>query len=143
MMREYVIFKNSENKFVTLSEYATTIPEKYNEKLKDKVIYFEKGKSDYALRKQLLEEGIQTIETESYIDPHFMQHTEFTKVGDTTVKFASIDAEIGNLLETETTTDSDIKVKDLFTEVLAGGETKDIEIVKMQKLLPTLKLMNK
>jgi molecular chaperone HtpG len=132
MMREYVIFKNSENKFVTLPEYTESVPEKYKEKLKDTVLYFEKGKSDYALRKQLLEEGIQTIETESYIDPHFMQHTEFTKIGDTTTKFASIDAEIANLLETELTTDSDIKVKDLFTEVLAGGETKDIEIVKIK-----------
>jgi molecular chaperone HtpG len=132
MMRDYVVFKNSENKFVTLSEYATSIPEKYSEKLKDKVIYFEKGKSDYALRKQLLEEGIQTIETESYIDPHFMQHTEFTKLGETTTKFASIDAEIGNLLETEAASDSDMKVKDLFTGILAGGETQDIEIVKIK-----------
>lgn len=132
MMREFVIFKNSENKYVTLPEYAESIPEKYQEKLKDTVVYFEKGKSDYALRKQLLEEGIHTIETESYIDPHFMQHTEFTKVADKSTRFVSIDAEIANLLESEATTDADIKVKDLFTEILAGGETKDIEIVKIK-----------
>ena len=132
MMREYVIFKNSENKYVTLPEYTQSIPEKYREKLQEKVVYFEKGKSDYALRKQLLEEGIQAIETESYIDPHFMQHTEFTKLGDSTTKFISIDSEIANLLESEATNDSDIKVKDMFTEILAGGETQDIEIVKIK-----------
>lgn len=149
MMRDYVIFKNSENKFVTFKEYTDSIPEKYKEKMKEKVLYFEKGKSDYSLRKQLLEEGIHAIETESYIDPHFMQHTEFTKVGESTYKFVSVDSEIQTLLEQEATTDSDIKVKDLFTEILIGkaenkteaeedldslnhGGLKDIEVAKMK-----------
>jgi molecular chaperone HtpG len=153
MMRDYVIFKNSENKFVTFKEYSESIPAKYAEKMKDKVLYFEKGKSDYALRRELLAEGLHAIETESYIDPHFMQHTEFTKVGDTTIKFASIDSEIATLLENEAATDSDMKVKDLFTDVLIGknpgktdeekenfedfdslnhGGLKDIEVIKIK-----------
>lgn len=134
MMRDFVIFKNSDNKFVTFKEYADAIPEKYKEKMKEKVLYFEKGKSDYALRKELLAEGIHAIETESYIDPHFMQHTEFTKIGDTSIKFASIDSEIQTLLENEATTDTDIKVKDLFTEVLIGKpEGKNAEMSEEEK----------
>ncbi len=149
MMRDYVIFKNSENKFVTLSEYKESTPEEFKEKLGTKVLYFEKGKSDYALRKELLSQGLHAIETESYIDPHFMQHVEFTKVGDTTYSFASVDSEISTLLEQDATNDSDIKVKDLFTDVLIGkttdkteaeedldslnhGGLKDIEIVKIK-----------
>jgi len=145
MMRDFVIFRNSENKFVTFKEYNESIPQKYAEKMKNKVLYFEKGKSDYALRKELLSEGLQTIETESYIDPHFMQHTEFTKIGDTEIKFVAIDAEIQNLIENEATTDSDIKVKELFADVLMTKPTtedaddslnpsglKDIEVIKMK-----------
>ena len=149
MMRDFVIFKDSENKYITLSEYKETIPETYKEKMTNKVLYFEKGKSDFALRKELHAHGIHALETESYIDPHFMQHVEMTKVGDSTYHFASVDSEISTLLEQDATTDSDIKVKELFTDVLIGktadkteseedldslnhGGLKDIEIVKIK-----------
>jgi molecular chaperone HtpG len=149
MMRDFVVFKNSENKFVTLSEYRESLPLTFKEKLGDKVLYFEKGKSDYALRKELMLQGIHALETESYIDPHFMQHVEFTKLGDSTYQFVSVDSEISSLLEQDATNESDIKVKDLFTDVLIGkttdkteaeedmdslnhGGLKDIEIVKIK-----------
>ena len=149
MMRDFVIFKNSEGKFVTLKEYKDSIPETYKTKLEDKVLYFEKGKSDHALRRELLNHGLQAIETESYIDPHFTQHVEFTKRGDVAYKFASVDSEIASLLEQDATTDTD--VKELFTGILIGktdhgahteeeedadslnhGGLKDIEIVKIK-----------
>lgn len=151
MMRDFVIFKNSEGKFVTLSEYKESIPESFKTKMEDKVLYFEKGKSDHALRKELLVNGLQAIETESYIDPHFTQHVEFTKRGDNAFKFVSVDSEIATLLEQDATTESDIRVKDLFTNILIGktehgthteeeedadslnhGGLKDIEIVKIK-----------
>lgn len=149
MMRDFVVYKNSENKFVTLKEYRETIPSQFVEKLGDKVLYFEKGKSDYSLRKELLAQGLHALETESYIDPHFMQHVEFTKLGDVSYKFSSVDSEIASLLEQDATSDSDIKVKDLFTDVLIGktegktdaeedldslnhGGLKDIEIAKIK-----------
>jgi len=151
MMRDFVIFKNSEGKFVTLNEYKESIPETFKTKMEDKVLYFEKGKSDHALRKELLANGLQAIETESYIDPHFTQHVEFTKRGDNAFKFVSVDSEIATLLEQDATTESDIRVKDLFTNILIGktehgahteeeedadslnhGGLKDIEIVKIK-----------
>ncbi len=149
MMRDFVIFKNSDNKYVTLKEYTASIPESYKTKMADKVLYFEKGKSDHSLRRELLSHGLQAVETESYIDPHFTQHVEFTKLGESTYKFVSVDSEIASLLEQEATTDSDIKVRELFTDVLIGktenkteeeqdldslnhGGLKDIEIVKIK-----------
>ena len=151
MMRDFVIFKNSEGKFVTLNEYKDSIPETFKTKMEDKVLYFEKGKSDHALRRELLINGIQAIETESYIDPHFTQHVEMTKRGDNSFKFVSVDSEIASLLEQDATTESDIKVKELFTDILIGktehgthteeeedadslnhGGLKDIEIVKIK-----------
>lgn len=149
MMRDFVVYKNSENKFETLPEYKESVPAAFKEKLGNKVLYFEKGKSDYALRKELISQGLQAIETESYIDPHFMQHVEMTKIGDSTYSFASVDSEIATLLEQDATNDSDIKVRELFSNVLIGktddktedeedmdslnhGGLKDIEIVKIK-----------
>jgi molecular chaperone HtpG len=141
LMRDKVIFANSENKYFTLPEYRESIPEKFKEKMGDTVLYFEKEASNPALRKHLFEEGIHAIETDDHIDPHFLQHTETTKRGEETWKFASVDSEIENILETENTTDSDIKIKDLFSRVLLPetkeGEEKslsdkEIEIAKIK-----------
>jgi molecular chaperone HtpG len=126
VMRDFVLFKNTEGKLVTFDEYQESIPESYKEKLKDKYVYFEKNMSDESLRKQLLSEGINVIETDQYIDPHFMQHVEMSKVGEKTYKFAAIDTEVENLLDTATTTPDDIKIKDFFKHVLVG-DNKDME----------------
>ena len=126
VMRKFVLFKNSEQKLVTLDEYQESIPASYKEKLKDKYVYFEKGMSDESLRKQLLAEGIHVLETDNYIDPHFMQHAEMKKLEDKSFKFSAIDSEVENLLESANTTEDDIKVKDFFKQVLVG-DNKDLE----------------
>ncbi len=119
-MRERVIFKNSENKYVSLSEYTDSIPEKHKEKMKGKVVYFEDHASDDSLRSQLLEEGVHAITTDAYIDPHFTQHVEMQKQGDVEYKFQLVDNAIEDVLETENTSESDVKIKDLFTKLLVG-----------------------
>jgi molecular chaperone HtpG len=127
VMRKFVLFKNSEAKLVTLEEYQASIPEQYKEKLKDKYVYFEKNQSDESLRKQLMAEGIHVIETDQYIDPHFMQHAEYSKLGEQSFKFTSLDSEVENLLDTATTSPEDIKVKEFFKQVLVG-DNKDMEM---------------
>lgn len=125
LMRDMVIFKNSEDKYVTFGEYRESIPEKYKEKIGDKVLYFEKEIADWSLRKQLLDEGVHSIETDEHIDPHFMQHVEMHKKGDKEIKFASIDAEVGNLLTSGDANADDMKIKDLFKKVLVGEVEDD------------------
>lgn len=125
MMRPMVIYKTDDQKFRTLKEIKESYPAEYKEKLTDKILYFEKGKSDPVVRKQLTTSGVHSIETESYIDPHFMQHVEMTKVGEDAYKFASIDSEIQNVLQSDVVDESDIKVKELFQKILIGdGATK-------------------
>ena len=119
LMIDKIIFKNSEGKYITLPEYLEHVPQDYREKLKDKVVYFEKDKSDAALKNQLLDEGIHTIEVDDYIDPHFMQHAESQKIKDHQLSFTSIDSEIANILGTENATEDDVKVKELFESILA------------------------
>ncbi len=125
VMRKFVLFKNSEGKLVTLEEYQASIPESAKEKLKDKYVYFEKNLSDEALRRQLQAEGIQVLETDQYIDPHFMQHCEYKKQGETSFKFTAIDAAAETLLEAGDTTADDVRIKDFFKQVLVGDD-KDI-----------------
>lgn len=126
VMRKFVLFKNSEGKFVTLEEYQASIPETYKEKLKDKYITFEKGASDETLRKQLLTQGIHVLETDNYIDPHFTQHAEMKAIEEKSYKFTAIDSEVENLLEQTATTEEDIKVKEFFKQVLVG-DNKELE----------------
>lgn len=132
LMRERVIFKNTENKYVTLSEYTESIPEKHKEKLKGKVVYFEDSSSDDTLRSQLLTEGVQAITTETYIDPHFTQHVEMQKKGDVEYKFQLVDNAIEDILEVNNATEDDMKIQDLFKSILVGevkeGENPSLEI---------------
>ena len=135
----FILFKNSSGNLVSLEEYRNSIPEKYKEKMKDKFIYFEKDKSDHALKEQLTKENIQTIEVDEYIDPNFMQHLESKGFGQEKYQFGSIDSEIHNVFETEQTTGDDIKIKELFEQVLSPkkeGEKapgdKEIELTKIK-----------
>jgi len=127
IMRKFVLYPNTDHKLVTFEEYQASIPENYKEKLKDKYVYFEKNLSDESLRKQLHAEGIQVLETDQYIDPHFMQHVEMKAIGEKSYKFSSVDSEIENILVTENASADDLKIKDFFHEVLVG-ENKDLEI---------------
>ncbi len=131
VMRERVLFKNSDEKLVTLTEYKESAPEKYKEKIGDKVIYFEEGASNVALREQLKAEEIQVISTDNYIDSHFMQHVEMQKKGEQEFKFTVIDNAIEEILETQNATDEDIKIQDAFKSILVG-EIKEDDPSKME-----------
>lgn len=125
LMRERVLFKNSDNKFVTLPEYTESAPEKYAEKMKGKIIYFEEHASDDSIRVQLKTEGIQALTTDAYIDPHFSQHIEVQKKGDIEYKWQLVDNAIEELLETENTSDEDVKIQELFQETLVGKKDEN------------------
>jgi molecular chaperone HtpG len=125
LMRPYVLFKNTDGSYLTLSEYREKIPTQYAEKLKDKFVIFEKDQSDTALRNQLQAQGVPVIETDHYIDPHFMQHLEIHKQGDAEFKFTTIDNEYENLLEASSVSDSDLKIKDFFFDILSKDKKED------------------
>ncbi len=134
-MRKFVLFKNTDGKLVTLEEYQTAIPEAFKEKLKDTYITFDKATGDESLRKQLQAEGVQVLEIDSYIDPHFTQHAEMKKLGEESYRFTSVDTEVENLLQSGETTQDDIKVKDFFLSVLVNDTTKatlDVDVKSLK-----------
>ncbi len=126
LMLPYTLFKNSDAKLVTIEEYQESIPADYKEKMKGKLINFEINKSDFSLRSQLLEEGIHALDTDEYIDPHYMQHIESKHTGENALRWSSVDTAIEEILSTEAATDLDIKIKELFETVLAP-KTKENE----------------
>jgi molecular chaperone HtpG len=140
MMRDKIVFKNSEGKFTTLEEYRHSVPESFKTKLGDKVVYFEKGKSDSSIRRQLQNAGLQTIEVDDYIDPHFMQHVEMHKQGELAYQFGPLDAEVGKLFDSEKVDEADIQIKELFEKYLRvvdeknAPEKMDIELHKVSGL---------
>jgi len=131
LVREFIVFKNSENKFFTLEEYKNSIPSNLSEKMKEGeqtlVVYFEKGKSDHGLRTQLLANGVHTIETDDHIDPHFMQHVESHNLGELKLRFSSIDSQFGKILGGANATGDDLKIKELFENVLKKSTEKTTE----------------
>jgi molecular chaperone HtpG len=116
--REFVLFKNTDGKMMTLSEYKEALPSDFKEKLENQVIYFEEGSSSPSIRKQLLEKEIPVITTDTYIDPHFMQHTEMKKVKDEEYKFTVVDNALELVFDSENVSEDDIKIRDIFSEVL-------------------------
>lgn len=130
LMRDKVLFKNSDAKLVTLEEYKTSLPEKYAEKLKGKYVYFEEGASDPALREQLKAEGVQVLTTDTYIDPHFMQHVEIHKKADEEFKFIVVDNALEEILETENATEDDVKIQEIFKEILVGQTEIEVKNFK-------------
>ncbi len=135
VMRKFVLFRNTDGKLVTLEEYQASIPETYKEKMKNKYITFDKLTGDESLRKQLQAEGIQTLEIDTYIDPHFTQHAEMKKLGEEEFRFTSVDTEVENLLENGTTTADDVKVKEFFQQVLVNDTTKatlDVDVKSLK-----------
>ncbi|MFP5458722.1 MAG: molecular chaperone HtpG [Bacteriovoracia bacterium] len=129
LARPFVLFKNSEQKLVTLDEYSKAIPEKYAEKMKDKILTHDLQTGDESLRKQLLTEGIHAIGLDQMIDPHFTQHAEMHAQGEAKYKFATIESEIENILETAPVGADDLKIGDFFKEALdAKPETLDVEV---------------
>jgi molecular chaperone HtpG len=135
LMRSMVIFKNSEGKFLTLDEYTASVPATLAEKLKNKIVYFEKDRSDVALLKQLKGDGVEAIETDAFIDPHFMQYVEMNKTGENATTFVSIEAEAENLLTGGDITDGDIKIREFFKETLVSKDNEaklDVEVKRLK-----------
>ncbi len=139
LMRERIIFKNSDHKYVTLPEFFESIPADYTEKVGDKALYYERDKADHAIINQLKDVGIFALEMDDHIDPHFMQHAEMHSIKDKKVQFSSVDSQIAELLGTENTTEEDMKVQDLFKRVLIGEkkegeEALDAMEIEIQKI---------
>src|SRR5690606_17654473 len=118
-MRSKVLFETAAGELINLTQYSDFIPESYQEKLKNKIVFFEKNISDESLKKKFVQEKIPMIIVDDYLDPHLMQHIEFKKQDEKEIKFTAIDSEAELLFEASNINDEDIKIKEFFGEILS------------------------
>lgn len=130
LVRDFIMFKNSEDKLITLDEYLASIPDSKKDIMKDGesqiIATFEQAQGDPNLRKQLLVEGIHCITLDNYIDPHFTQHAEIHEQGGKKLRFSSVAQLAEKLLEEKSDTEETTPIKDLFAKIL--GEQTDWEV---------------
>ncbi len=90
-MKEFIIYKTTEDSYITL--------EKYLETSEDKKVYYSNNKDQqYSYISMLKEAGKQVIVLDGMLDIPFMQHIEMQNPE---VHFARVDAELANKDETE------------------------------------------
>ncbi len=138
IMRDFILYKTDEGKFVTFEEYQKSIPSEFQETLKGKMLSFPKDQGDSNLIAALADKGLRSIELDEIIDPHFTQHTEMKGKDEQKIKFAPIDEEFENLLKSETSEEEKTEVQDLFREafgIKADDENKnlDVEVVSFSE----------
>ncbi len=131
--KDFVLFKNSDNKFYTLEEYKEHIKGAQTDKY-DKLVclYANDAKEQYAYIKAAKEAGFDVLLFDSPIDNHFMQHMEY---GGDSLTFVRVDSDtVDNLVQKDETKESVLseaeqtKVKDLFTAALGDLKGGSIEL---------------
>ncbi len=137
LMRPYTLLKASNEKLYTFEEYEDSIPEAFKEKLKGKILSFQKDAPNATLIAELESEGLNSVELDELIDPHYTQHVEFNKKNDKEYKFAPIDEEAQNLLGSTEESEENTSLKNFFFDIM--GLKKEEENKEQDVERPSLK----
>ena len=112
-MKDVMLFRTTEGKYLTLSEYK----ERNGEKLPDKMVYTsDPARQDAAVR-LFTERGIDVSVLDHMIDAEFLSYLEYSGDSEDKFRFCRVDAELDSL------TDKD------------AGETPDLDIGKLSELV--------
>lgn len=128
-MTDYIIFKNLDGKYVTLSEYLEAAKEKHE----NQVFYVTDAKEQSQYINMFKEEGMDAILLTSNIDTPFITHLEQKNQN---VHFLRIDSELSNNFVENTEEDEETvkantdKLTDIFRKALGNDKLE----VKVQKL---------
>lgn len=128
-MTDYIIFKNLEDKYVTLPEYLEAGKEKHE----NQVFYVTDRKEQSQYVNMFKEEGMDAILLTTNIDTPFITHLEQKNQN---VHFLRIDSELSNNFVEETEEDEEtVKANtDKLTEIFRKALNNDKLEVKVQKL---------
>ena len=129
-VQDSLIFKNIENKYLTIKEYEDKSPE-----VKNKIIYTNDPQGQIAYIKQAKAGGGEVLVLDNPIDSHFAQHLEMKL---SPKKFLRVDSDIGSVLteaedknkKEDPKADEDKQYKSLFDAFKAavGNDTLDIKV---------------
>lgn len=125
---DYILFKNYDDKYLTIPEYTSLIPENFKEKLKEKILTYPEEMPASNLLNELKQNNIPCVGMDSYMDQHLTQHLEM-KAKDHKFKFCTIDSEYENLFtEKVENEESEAEMKELFeTSLKTLGDNYKVE----------------
>ena len=126
-MKDFIIFKNLDGKYLTLKECL----EENKEKHENTVFYVTNETEQSQYINMFKEEGIDAVILTHNIDQPFITHLESKNEN---VKFARIDADLSDSFKEETSEDELKDITETLTDTFKKALNKDNLIVKVEKL---------
>lgn len=129
-MKDVLLFKTTQGKFLTLSEYR----ERNNEKLPDKLVYTSDAARQDAAIRLFTERGIDVAVLDQAIDVNFVSYMEYSATGEDAGKFkyVRVDAELDSLTGEGDAADID---RDKLTALIREAAGKDDLVVEIKPLV--------
>ena len=128
-MKEYMIFKNLEDKYITLPEYLEAAKETHE----NQVFYISDAETQAKYIQMFKDEGIDAIYLTHNIDNPYITMME---ARDEKIKFARIDSEVSSNFKGEALSEEDEKK---FTESLTGTFKKALGVEEIKLKVESLK----
>lgn len=129
-MKDYILYKNIDGKYLTLPEYLEAGKEKYE----NTVFYTDDEKVQSQYINMFKEQGIDAVVLTHNIDTPFITHQEQKNDG---VKFTRIDSDITNTFKEEISEEELKETTDKLTEIFQKALDNDKLTVKVEKLKNT------
>ena len=126
-MKDFIIFKNLDGKYLTLKECL----EENKEKHENTVFYVTNETEQSQYINMFKEEGIDAVILTHNIDQPFITHLESKNEN---VKFARIDADLSDSFKEETSEDELKDITETLTDTFKKTLNKDNLVVKVEKL---------
>ncbi len=126
-MKDYILYKNLDGKYLTLSEYLEAGKEKYE----NTVFYTDNEKTQSQYINMFREQGIDAVVLDHNIDNPFITHQEQKHEG---VHFARIDSEVTNTFKEEVPEEELKETTDKLSEIFKKALDNDKLTVKVEKL---------
>ncbi|MBR6615730.1 MAG: molecular chaperone HtpG, partial [Lachnospiraceae bacterium] len=126
-MNDYIIFKNLEDKYLTLKDYLEAAKEKNHE---NQVFYVTDATEQSQYINMFKEAELDAVYLTQAIDNPFMTQLEYKNEG---VKFQRIDADVNDIFK-ETDAATDESAKETLTETFKAALRMDQLEVKVEKL---------
>ena len=126
-MKDCLLFKTTEGKFLTLAEYK----ERNGEKLPDKMVYTSDAARQDAAIRMFTERGIDVAVLDQLIDVNFVSYMEYSADPESKFKYCRVDAELESLTSEEETPALDA---DKLTALMREAVSKDDLTVELKPL---------
>ena len=123
-MKDCLLFKTTDGKFLTLDEYKRA----NGEKLEEKMVYTsDPARQDAAIR-LFTERGIDVAVLDQLIDTNFVSYMEYSAGADSKFRFCRVDAELDSLTTAEETEALDGEKLTALVREASGKEDLTVEV---------------